>query len=90
MLLRGFVLGVLLTALVAAIPVAAVATGGYKRTIDVVYNNIKLVIDGNVVEPFAYNGTTYLPLRAISNALTGGAKPVSWDQSTYTVYILHR
>ena len=99
-MLRGFALGVLFTALVAAVPMAADASSGYKRTIDVVYNNIKVVIDGNevtprdangnVVEPFAYNGTTYLPLRAISNALTGGAKPVSWDQSTYTVYIGER
>ncbi|MCI8477054.1 MAG: copper amine oxidase N-terminal domain-containing protein [Oscillospiraceae bacterium] len=99
-MLHGFVLGVLLVALVTAIPVTADATGARKATIDVVYNNIKLVIDGNevtprdangkVVEPFVYNGTTYLPLRAISNALTGGAKPVSWDQSTYTVYIGER
>ena len=71
-MLHGFVLGILLTALITAIPtVMATPT---KRTIDVVYNDIKLVIDGrevtpldangNVVEPFAYNGTTYLPLRA--------------------------
>lgn len=96
--LRGFVLGVLLTAMIAAIPTAtALAT---KRTIDVVYNNIKLVIDGKEVtpldgagkpvEPFIYEGTTYLPLRAVSNALTNGEKPVSWDQSTYTVYIGER
>lgn len=94
-MLHGFVLGILLTALITAIPtVMATPT---KRTIDVVYNDIKLVIDGrevtpldangNVVEPFAYNGTTYLPLRAVSNALTDGTKPVSWDQDTFTVYI---
>ena len=97
-LLRGFVLGVLLTALAAAIP--AVGAAATKRTIDVVYNDIKLVIDGkeitpldgagNPVEPFIYEGTTYLPLRAVSNALTNGEKPVSWDQSTYTVYIGER
>lgn len=96
--LRGFVLGVLLTALAASIPAATAAAT--KRTIDVVYNDIKLVIDGkeitpldgqgNVAEPFIYNGTTYLPLRAVANALTGGTKPVDWDQSTYTVYIGER
>ena len=97
-MLCGFVLGVLLAALVAAIPVVGAAAS--KRTIDVVYNDIKLVIDGKevtpldgngqVVEPFIYNGTTYLPLRAVANALTNGTKPVSWDQSTYTIYIGER
>ena len=28
--------------------------------------------NGNVVEPFAYQGTTYLPVRAAVNAITGG------------------
>lgn len=97
-MLRGFVLGVMLTALAAAIP--AVGAAATKRTIDVVYNDIKLVIDGkeitpldgagNPVEPFIYEGTTYLPLRAVSNALTNGEKPVDWDQSTYTIYIGER
>lgn len=97
-MLRGFALGILLAALIAAIPAASALAS--KRTIDVVYNDIKLVVDGRevtpldgagkVVEPFIYNGTTYLPLRAVANALTGGTKPVSWDQSTYTVYIGER
>jgi|GEM_PF-993018 len=58
------------------------------------YNNIKIYIDGaeivpkdavgNVVEPFIINGTTYLPVRAISNAL---GKDVEWDGATQSVYI---
>lgn len=68
-----------------------------KETITVSYDNIKLVVDGktvtpkdgngNVVEPFTYNGTTYLPLRAAVDAITGGTKPVSWDGNTSTIYI---
>jgi hypothetical protein len=60
----------------------------------VVYNNIKLVINGkevtpkdvngNVVEPFIAEGTTYLPVRAVANAL---GESVDWDQETSTVYI---
>ena len=40
--------------------------------------------NGNPVEVFIYNGTTYLPLRAISEALD---KPVTWDGKTRSVYV---
>lgn len=64
------------------------------ETIDAVYMNVKLVIDGeeiipkdangNIVEPFIYNGTTYLPVRAIGEAFN---KDVHWDGGTATVYV---
>ena len=41
-------------------------------------------VDGFVVDPFIIDGTTYLPVRAISEAL---GKEVSWDASTYSVHI---
>lgn len=65
-----------------------------KQTIDVDYLDIKLVVNGkevtpkdvngNVVEPFAYNGTTYLPVRAVGEAL---GKSVRWDGETKTVHL---
>ena len=71
----------------------ALAASG-TRTLEVTYKDIKLVIDGqeivpkdaagNVVEPFQANGTTYLPVRAIGEAL---GKEVTWDGSTNTVYV---
>ncbi len=61
---------------------------------EIFYNNIKIFIDGgeivpkdangNIVEPFIYNGTTYLPVRAVSNAF---GKEVLWDGETQSVYI---
>lgn len=36
------------------------------------------------VEVFSYNGTTYLPVRAVSDALN---MPIQWDGSTRSVYI---
>ena len=67
------------------------------KNINIAYDNIKLVIDGKeiipkdpngeVVEPFVYNGTTYLPLRACSDALTNGTKSVTWDGNNSTIYI---
>ena len=65
-----------------------------KQTIDVDYLDIKLVVNGkevtpkdvngNVVEPFAYQGTTYLPVRAVGEAL---GKTVRWDGETKTVHL---
>ncbi len=67
--------------------VSAFAKTGSQK-IDAVYNNIKIVVDGKEVststEPFIYNGTTYLPVRAIGEAL---GKDVRWDFQTNTVYI---
>lgn len=64
------------------------------RSAELLYNDIKVVIDGkradlkdangNTVEPFIVDGTTYLPVRAVANALD---KAVSWDGETRTVYL---
>ncbi len=64
------------------------------KLIEVEYSNIKLNIDGketvpkdangNTVEPFTYEGTTYLPVRAVSEALD---KEVGWDEESSTVSI---
>ena len=40
--------------------------------------------NGNPVEVFIYNGTTYLPARAISEAV---GKPIQWDGKTSSVYV---
>ena len=39
-------------------------------------------VNGNAIEPFIIDGTTYLPVRGISSALGLG---VDWDQNTHTV-----
>ncbi len=38
-------------------------------------------VNGNTVYPLLYNGSTYLPIRAIGNLM---GKTVSWDSATYT------
>ena len=91
--LKGFILGVLLMAMIFSMPITGFGTTGSK-TLSVYYNNIKVFINqsmidlrdasGNTVEPFIYNGTTYLPLRAVANAL---GQEVSWDNKTKSVYI---
>lgn len=88
--MKGFVVGFL----AAILLVTSVFAAPISKRIDIVYDSIKLQIDGkvvtpkdaagNTVEPFTYNGTTYLPVRAIANALD---KNVSWDAKSKTVII---
>lgn len=40
--------------------------------------------NGKPVEAFLYNGTTYLPVRAIVNAV---GEKVFWDAKTHSVYL---
>lgn len=86
--LFGMVLGLLLVAM--AVPALAAGV----KTIEANYMDIKLVVDGvpvtpkdasgKAVEPFVYEGTTYLPVRAVGEAL---GKDVKWDGETKTVYV---
>lgn len=81
--LKGFVCGVLTTALVAG--GAAFAAGQWK-TIDVLENDITVMVDGVQLNEsnFLYNDRTYLPLRAVAEAV---GKPVEYDEETNTAYI---
>lgn len=89
--LQGLILGILIGTMLTS---GIVFAKQISETINAVYMNVKLVIDGeeitpkdangNVVEPFIYNGTTYLPVRAIGEAFD---KDVHWDGETATVYV---
>ncbi len=56
--------------------------------IPVGYSNIKIVINGKQLntskEPFVYEGTTYLPVRDVAEAV---GKQVTWDGNTKTVIL---
>ncbi len=79
-------------ALICLVLVAGLAFANRTETINIVYDNIQLMIkgksvvpkdaNGNIVQPFIYNGTTYLPVRAVGEALN---LDVSWDSETKTV-----
>ena len=74
--------------------VGAFAADSYTKNLVANYVGVKLVVDGvtitpkdakgNVVDPFIVDGTTYLPVRAVAEAL---GKEVDWDGTTKTVYI---
>ena len=88
MFAAGFLAAVLLG---AVLPSAVAAVTGKNIT---VYPGVSIFIDdqklnptdvtGKPVEVFNYNGTVYLPVRAVSEALD---QPVQWDGSTRSVYV---
>ncbi|MCL2401966.1 MAG: copper amine oxidase N-terminal domain-containing protein [Oscillospiraceae bacterium] len=88
---KGFILGVVVT---LVLTMAGTALASTVRNINVTYRDIRIVVDGqeitprdaqgNVVEPFIFEGTTFLPVRAVAEAL---GQEVDWDGATNTVYI---
>ena len=78
-------------ALCLGLGTAALAAGG-TRTIEVLTGMKVLVngeeftptdVNGNAVDVFAYNGTTYVPIRAISEAF---GKQASFDAATQSIH----
>lgn len=59
-----------------------------KNVVKIVIDGIEITprdADGKRVDPIIIDGTTYLPVRAVAQAL---GKEVDWDGETKTVYIL--
>ena len=75
-----------------AVLVMGAAPAAYAKVanidIPVMFNNIKIVVDGEELktdkEPFIYEGTTYLPVRAVGEAV---GKNVTWDAASKTVIL---
>lgn len=87
---KGFISGLAVATLVFGLGAPALAAT--VRQLNATYSGIKITLDGNevvpkdangaAVEPFVVDGTTYLPVRAVANALGIG---VEWDGATQTV-----
>lgn len=89
-----------LQGLIGGILIGAILTSGvayakqFSETAELFYNDIKISLNGqdvqpkdangSYVEPFIINGTTYLPVRAVANAL---GVNVDWDGNTNTVIL---
>ncbi len=80
--LKGFILGVIITTLLMSTSLGAAVT----KTIEVAYNSVNLTVNGKKVESdnILYEGTTYVPLRAIAEML---GKDVGWEQGTLTASV---
>jgi hypothetical protein len=85
-------LGALLALIISI--TAPVLAASVQRQITAHFNDIKIYVDGvlitprdvngNIVEPFISDGTTYLPVRAVGEAF---GKTVEWDGSTWSIFI---
>lgn len=81
---------VLVIGLLSAVVFATTGT----RTAELLYDNIKVSlngteivpkdVNGNAIEPFIIDGTTYLPVRGIASSL---GLNVEWDDATNTVVL---
>ena len=89
---KSFCAGILCSSMIFSCGVTAYAA--YKKTATLDYPGIKIVVNGQqvtptnasgkAVEPFAIDGTTYLPVRAVSNSL---GMNVDWNAATKSVVI---
>lgn len=83
--LKDMICGALIASLVLCSGTVAFAKVA-NMTIPVSYSNIKVIVDGKQLqtskEPFTYEGTTYLPIRAVAEAV---GMNVGWDGATKTV-----
>lgn len=92
--LKDRIISVVIGFLIGTMMVTSVFALSETVSKNLLYKDIKITLDGNelipldangtYVEPFAIDGTTYLPVRAISNAL---GLTVGWDQKTSTVIL---
>ena len=90
-LVRNYLYG-FFTALLLIVFIVPTFAEPVNRQITAVYNGIKIYVNGekidpkdangNVVQPFVYDGTTYLPVRAIAEAV---GYDVNYDATTLTV-----
>ena len=86
----------MLLAAVFAFSFSVTASSGTKN-ISATYKNIKIIlngnevipkdVNGNVVEPFVSNGTTYLPIRAVGGAL---GMDVEWNGENSSVILTEK
>lgn len=76
----------ILTLIILTMITGVVLGASVKDTIDVVYNSVNIRVNGEEVstDNILYEGTTYVPLRAISEMLD---KEVTWDGDTNTASI---
>lgn len=82
---KGFITGFICCAILTT----TVAYAQDSTQIEVHFNDLKYMMDGVQKKPivnqgFIYSGTTYVPLRFISEAL---GKEVSWDGETGTIWV---
>lgn len=81
--LKGFLIGVIMTVLLSS---SIAMAAGVAQNIEVVFNSVNITVNGQKVaaDNILYNGTTYVPLRAVAQMFD---KVVGWEANTNTASI---
>lgn len=92
---KGFFTGIIVMVILIGLVGTCFAASQRNATLN--YSGIKITLNGNAltptdasgatVEPFTIDGTTYLPVRAIANAM---GLDVAWNDSTQTVALSNK
>ncbi len=93
--IKGFFSGIIFSVIIGAFALGVtVFAAPIESKLSVIYDNIKIYVDGTLfqpkdangkdIKPFISKGVTYLPVSALSKAL---GKDVSWDGKTKSIYI---
>jgi copper amine oxidase-like protein len=90
---KFLVTGVITTTLLSTVFLTTFANPA-KKTITALFDDIKIYVDGNRIEPkdangdkvqpFVYNDTTYIPINTVSEIL---GKETNWSEDNNSVYI---
>ncbi|MFR9534999.1 MAG: stalk domain-containing protein, partial [Rikenellaceae bacterium] len=85
--LKDVLLGAVAASLIIGVAPTVFATVG-DFDIPVTYKDIKIFVDGEELvtdkEAFTYKGTTFLPVRAVAEAV---GKEVVWDGDTMSIHL---
>ncbi|WKL01872.1 stalk domain-containing protein [Paenibacillus amylolyticus] len=86
MMIKKIGISVASLAILTSVSVFDVYGAGSKRMIEVSEQSANVVVNGQRVEgeSFLYNGVTYVPARAIGEAL---GQEVDWDNNTQSVFV---
>lgn len=85
--MKGFIAGICVMLLLTSVTVFAVGIDVYMEGIRVYWDGVEKTLrdeEGKKVEPMIYEGTTYVPIRAMSQLM---GKTVEWDQATTSVFV---
>ncbi len=85
--MKGFIAGICVMLLLTSVTVFAVGIDVYMEGVRVYWDGVEKTLrneKGEKVEPMIYDGTTYVPLRAMSQLM---GKTVEWDQATTSVFV---
>lgn len=82
--IQGFISGILIT-IILSVLITSYADS-WTQTIEAVFNKVNITVNSKpiVADNILYNGTTYVPIRAVSEAL---GKDVGWNGDTNTASI---